>query len=136
MSLLGRMKDKAFMILLIIALAALGSAFYEHYFSDAAAEIKRLNTQIDSNNQQIKLFKEAYIKIDAELKANYEVIADLKTKVVALEQNLQNDEAKINEIKTKVVDFAAAVDIIAQNAANCVNRSRDVLALFSFSPER
>ena len=136
MSLLGRLQDKAFIILLIIALAALGSAIYEHYFSDAAAEIRKLNNQIDANNRQIQSFKEAYIKIDAELKANYKVIADLKTKVLSLEQNLQNDEARINDIKTNVVDFAAAVDIIAQNAANSVNRSRDVLALFSFSPER
>lgn len=128
MSLLAQLKSNAVTIAVIVAVLALGSSLYEHFFSDKAREIRELKNQIEQAEAQVAALKKEYQKLNEEEKQRLDQIAALKARLDQTQQTIQQNEVKLDEIKNTFIDVDSALAVLEQHTRSSVSRGRSVLS--------
>ncbi|MCK6619548.1 MAG: hypothetical protein HUU32_01000 [Calditrichaceae bacterium] len=128
MSLLAQLKSNAVAIAAIVAVLAVGSSLYEHFFSDKAREIRELKSQIEQAEEQIAALKQEYQKLNEEEKQRLDQIAALKERLDQTQETIQQNEVNLDEIKNTFIDVDSALAVLEQHTRSSVSRGRSVLS--------
>lgn len=114
-------------VAIAVAVFALASATYEHFFSDKAKLIGVLKDQIEEQEAVIAKLETAYAELQQEEQHRLEEITQLKTKLTALRQSIDQGEVNLAHIKNDVTSIGEALDIIAEHTRAVITRGRGVL---------